>query len=65
MKHFISTSNLGFKRKLNKNYKVYNFDEFITLLLNYKTNKKYENLYLPYKKNSKKITFSYNVSNEQ
>ena len=50
MKNFISTPNLGLKRKLNEYYKVYNLDEFRTLLLNYKTNKKCENLYLLDKK---------------
>jgi len=50
MKNFISTPNLGLKRKLNEHYKVYNLDEFRTSLLNYKTNKKCENLYLPDKK---------------
>ena len=50
MKNFISTPNLGLKRKLNEYYKVYNLDEFRTSLLNCKTNKKCENLYLPDKK---------------
>ena len=50
MKNFISTPNLGLKRKLNEHYKVYSLDEFRTSLLNYKTNKKCENLYLPDKK---------------
>lgn len=50
MKNFISTPNLGLKRKLNEHYKVYNLDEFRTSLLNCKTNKKCENLYLPDKK---------------
>ena len=50
MKNFISTPNLGLKRKLNEHYKVYNLDEFRTSLLNCKTNNKCENLYLPDKK---------------
>jgi hypothetical protein len=50
MKNFISTPNLGLKRKLNEYYKVYNLDEFRTSILNCKTNKKCENLYLPDKK---------------
>ena len=50
MKNFISTPNLGLKRKLNEHYNVYNLDEFRTSLLNCKTNKKCENLYLPDKK---------------
>jgi len=32
--------------KLNKHYKFNNLNEFRTSLLNYKTNKKYNNLYL-------------------
>ena len=39
MKNFISTPNLGLKRKLIEHYNVYNLDEFRTSLLNYKTNK--------------------------
>ena len=47
MKNFISTPNLVLKRKLNKYYKVYNLNEFRISLLNYKTNNKCDNLYLP------------------
>jgi len=50
MRNFISTPNLGLKRKLNEHFKVYNLDEFRTSLLNCKTNSKCENLYLPDKK---------------
>jgi hypothetical protein len=47
---YISTPNLGLKRKLNEYFKVYNIDEFRTSCLNYKTEEKGENLYLPDKK---------------
>ena len=50
MKYFILTPNLGLKRKLNEHYNVHNLYEFKTWLLNYKTNKKCKNLYLPNKK---------------
>jgi hypothetical protein len=50
MGNFISTPNLGLKRKLNKHFKVYNLNEFRTSLLNCKTENKCENLYLPDKK---------------
>ena len=50
MRHMISTPNLGLKRKLNEYFNVYNLEEFRTSLLNYKTEEKCENLYLPDKK---------------
>ena len=37
MRNFISTPNLGLKKKLAEQMKVYNFDEFRTSKLNYKT----------------------------
>ena len=48
---FLSTPNLGLKRKLNEHFVVYNLNEFRTSLLNCKTEEKNENLYLPDKKN--------------
>jgi hypothetical protein len=48
---FLSTPNLGLKRKLNEHFTVYNLDEFRTSLLNCKSEEKNENLYLPDKKN--------------
>ena len=48
---FVSTPNLGLKRKLNEHFTVYNLDEFRTSLLNCKSEEKNENLYLPDKKN--------------
>ena len=57
MRNFISTPMIGLKRKLKERFKVYNFDEFRTSLLHYKTEEKCENLYLPDKKGKKrKIT---------
>jgi len=50
MRNFISTPNLGLKKKLNEHFKVYNLDEFRTSLLNCKTENKCENLYLSDKK---------------
>lgn len=50
MRNYISTPNLGLKRKLNEYFNVYNLDEFRTSLLNYKTEEKCENLFLPDKK---------------
>ena len=46
MKNFISTPNIGLKRKLGEYFKIYSIDEFRTSLLNYKTEEKSENLYL-------------------
>jgi len=44
---YISTPNLGLKRKLAEYFKVYNIDEFRSSCLNYKTEEKSDNLYLP------------------
>jgi hypothetical protein len=51
MKNFISTPNIGLKRKLKERFKVYNIDEYRTSCLNYKTEEPCNNLYLPDKKN--------------
>ena len=48
--NYISTPNLTLKRKLAEYMKVYNLDEFRTSCLNYKTEEKCENIYLPDKK---------------
>ena len=50
MRGQISTPNLGLKRKLSEHFTIYNLDEFRTSMLNYKTEDKNENLYLPDKK---------------
>ena len=47
MKNYISTPNIGLKRKLAEYFKIYSIDEFRTSLLNYKTEDVNENLYLP------------------
>ncbi len=44
MRNFISTPNLGFKRKLSEQMKVYNLDEFRTSKLNHKTEEICEHL---------------------
>lgn len=44
---FISTPNLGLKRKLAEYFTIYNIDEFRTSCLNCKTEDKCENIYLP------------------
>jgi len=36
MKHFVSTPQIGLKRKLKKHFKVYNLDEYKTLVMCYK-----------------------------
>jgi hypothetical protein len=50
MKNFISTPNLGLKRKLREYLKIYNIDEFRTSCLSSKTLTRCENMYLPDKK---------------
>ena len=47
MRHFISTPNLGLRRKLASRFKVYLIDEFRTSCLHWKTEEYCENLYLP------------------
>ena len=51
---YISTPNLGLKRKLNEYLTIYNIDEFRTSCLNYKTEERCENMYLPDKKGTKR-----------
>jgi hypothetical protein len=56
MKNFISTPNIGLKRKLKERFKVYNIDEYRTSCLNYKTEEPCSNIYLSDKNNkSRKI----------
>jgi hypothetical protein len=50
LKGKMSTPNLGLKRKLGEYFTVYTLDEFRTSCLNYKTEEKCDNLYLPDKK---------------
>lgn len=50
MRNFISTPNIGIKRKLKERFDVYNIDEFRTSCLYHKTENKGNNLYLPDKK---------------
>lgn len=44
---YMSTPNMGLKRKLSEYFTIYNIDEFRTSCLNYKTEEKCQNLYLP------------------
>ena len=50
MRNFISTPNLGLKRKIGEYIKIYNIDEYRTSCLNNKTLTRCENMYLPDKK---------------
>ena len=46
MKHFVRTTHIGLKRKLKKNFKVYNLSKYKTsknVLLNKRRNKKFKN----------------------
>lgn len=47
---YISTPNLGLKRKLSEYIKIFNIDEFRTSKLNCYTEEENSNLYLPDKK---------------
>jgi hypothetical protein len=51
LRGFISTPNLGLKRKLGEHFKIYSLDEFRTSMLNCKTEEKNDNLYYTDKKN--------------
>lgn len=46
MRNFISTPNIGLKRKLKEKFKVYNVDEFRTSCLHYKTEQQVKNMYV-------------------
>jgi hypothetical protein len=50
MRNYMSTPNIGLKRKIAEYFRIYSIDEFRTSLLNYKTEEKNENIYLPDKK---------------
>lgn len=50
MRNFMPTPNIGLKRKISEHFKIYSIDEFRTSSLNYKTEEKTENIYLPDKK---------------
>jgi len=45
--NYMTTPNLGLKRRLAESMKVYNLDEFRTSCVNYKTEKRCENITLP------------------
>ena len=46
MRNFISTPNIGIKRKLNERFDIFNIDEYKTSCLHNKTEEKCDNLYL-------------------
>jgi len=50
MRNFISTPNIGLKRKLGEYFSICSIDEYRTSLLNYKTEEENDNMYLPDKK---------------
>ena len=50
MRNFISTPNLGIKRKLKERFKIFNIDEYRTSCLHHKTEERCKNLYLPDRK---------------
>ena len=54
MRNFISTPNLGIKRKLAKKFNIYNIDEYRTSCLYYKTEEKGDNFYITDKFNKKR-----------
>lgn len=55
MKNFVSTPRIGLKRKLKKNFKVYNLDEYKTSKMCYKTKKETKNLKVKIKDKEEKI----------
>ena len=61
---FISTPNLGVKRKLKETFNVFNIDEYRTSCLHYKSEEKGDNLYITDKINKRRklhsvLTFQY------
>lgn len=46
LRNFVPTPNIYFKRLLKKRFNVYNFDEYNTSKLHYKTEEKCENMYV-------------------
>ena len=51
--NYMSTPGIGIKRKIAERFKTYNIDEFRTSCLNYKTEERCENMYLPTGKDKK------------
>ena len=47
MRNYMSTPNIGLKRKIAEYFRIYSIDEFRTSLLNYRTEEKNEYIYLP------------------
>jgi len=55
MKHFTSTPRIGLKRKLKKNFKVYNLDQYRTSKMCYKTKEETKNLKVKIKKKKSRL----------
>lgn len=54
MRNYISTPNLGVKRKLKEKFNIFNIDEYRTSCLHYKTEEKGNNLYITDKINKQR-----------
>ena len=68
LKNYISTPNLGLKRRIGKEFKIYSIDEFRTSKLNNKTEKESDNLYLPDKEGKsrkKHAILTYQMENKR
>jgi hypothetical protein len=50
MRNYISTPNIGLKKKLATKFKIYSIDEYKTSKINYKSLEEVKNLYLPDRK---------------
>jgi hypothetical protein len=50
MRNYISTPNMGLKKKLATKFKIYSIDEYKTSKINYKSLEEVKNLYLPDRK---------------
>ena len=68
MRYFLSTPNLGIKRKLRERYNVYNIDEYNTSKLHHKTEKECKKLSIPDKtgvKREKHAVLTYKMENQR
>lgn len=68
MKNYISTPNIGLKRKIGEHFRVYNIDEYKTSCINHKTHQRNENMYLPDKRGDyrkKHSILTYEMSNKR
>lgn len=68
LRNFVPTPNIRLKRLLKKRFNVYNFDEYNTSKLHYKTEEKCKNLYITDKKGkSRKLhsVLTFNMKNKR